>query len=90
MRRKENVPEGAKKKDKHYRPWLESPLPAPPLGECCEAEGADQETLVLPQRGSGEGAFPTHYHGIPFTDILKKYWEVIIKGLSLRREIETH
>ena len=72
MQRKEDVPEGAKKANKHFKPW-ESPLPAfahrreapqsferithdCPLGECCEAGGADQETQVLPQRGSGEGA----------------------------------
>ena len=56
MRKQENVPQGAKKANKHYRPWLDSPLPAPPLGECCEAEVVPQENLVLPQRGSGEGA----------------------------------
>ena len=56
MQRKEVLPEGAKKANKHYKPWLESPLPAPPLGECCEAEVVPQENLVLPQRGSGEGA----------------------------------
>ena len=56
MQRKEVLPAGAKKANKHYKPWEESPLPAPPLGECCEAEVVPQENLVLPQRGSGEGA----------------------------------
>ena len=56
MQRKEVLPAGAKKANKHYKPWLESPLPAPPLGECCEAKGAPQETQELTQRGSGEGA----------------------------------
>ena len=26
--------------------------------------------------------FPTHYHGIPFTDIIKKYWEVNNRGFE--------
>ena len=37
-----------------------SPLPAPPLGECCKAaekeHGRGNENEALPQRGSGEGA----------------------------------
>ena len=28
MRKQENVPQGAKKANKHYKPWLDSPLPA--------------------------------------------------------------
>ena len=27
-------------------------------------------------------AFPTHYHGIPFTDIIRKYWEVNNRGFE--------
>ena len=26
--------------------------------------------------------FPTHYHGIPFTDIIRKYWEVNNRGFE--------
>ena len=41
------------------------------------AAAVSHENEVLPQRGSGEGAsFPTSYHGIPFTDIIRKYWEL--------------
>ena len=81
MRRKENVPEGAKKKDKHYRPWEEThPQPLP------VKEGSNyrpEQSAPLPEReGTGESPFPTHYHGIPFTDILKKYWEVNNKGFE--------
>ena len=33
--------------------------------------------------GMTEGkTFPTHYHGIPFTDIIKKYWEVNNRGFE--------
>ena len=27
-------------------------------------------------------SFPTHYHGIPFTDIIRKYWEVNNRGFE--------
>ena len=32
MRRQENVPQGAKKAYKHYKPWLDNPLPSSPRG----------------------------------------------------------
>ena len=33
--------------------------------------------------GQGEGLlFPTTYHGIPFTDIIRKYWEVNNRGFE--------
>ena len=42
----------------HYDSPLQSPLPAPPLGECSIAAKASlsSEIEALPQRGSGEGA----------------------------------
>ena len=30
-------------------------------------------------------SFPTHYHGIPFTDIIRKYWEVNNRGFEPTR-----
>ena len=50
-----------------------SPLPAPPLGECCKAERAI-ENQVLPKRGSGEGAsYPSSYHGVPYAKIVEAW-----------------
>ena len=47
------------------------------------AAAVSHENEVLPQRGSGEGAsFPTSYHGIPFTDIIRKYWELNNHGFE--------
>ena len=46
----------------------------PPLGGEGEADGG-------PERGS-EASFPTDYHGIPFTDIITKYWEVNNRGFE--------
>ena len=50
-----------------------------------------KETQVLPQGShspkggdggglSGEGAFPTDYKGIPYADIIRKYWELFNDG----------
>ena len=47
------------------------------------AAAVSHENEVLPQRGSGEGAsFPTSYHGIPFKDIIAKYWELNNHGFE--------
>ena len=60
-RGEEDVPAGAKKANKHYRPWEERLTPNPSLGR----EGSETERV-----------FPNDYHGIPFKDIIRKYWEV--------------
>lgn len=53
MRKEENVPAGAKKANKHYRPWLdEEPLSKLPRGG--ESKMADEEKEVSP-RGDIEG-----------------------------------
>ena len=33
-------------------------------------------------QGGGSSTFPTEYHGIPFSEILKKYWEVNNRGFE--------
>ena len=35
-----------------------------------------------PREGKGEGPFPTSYHGIPFADIIAKYWELNNHGFE--------
>ena len=43
----------------------------------------DVNTPLTHREGTGEGlSFPTHYHGIPFKDIVKKYWEVNNNGFE--------
>ena len=39
-----------------------------------------QPSNISPQ--PSEKRFPTHYHGIPFTDIIAKYWEVNNRGFE--------
>ena len=80
----EEVPPGAKKANKHYKPWEEGEelkiKSAPPAPELCEeklnaAQDNSQSSIINSQ-------FPTEYHGIPFTEILRKYWEVNNRGFE--------
>ena len=64
---KEEVPELAKKANKHCRPW--------------EVKTKEPEK-ALPLSQGGQKTFPSDYHGIPFTVILKKYWEVNNRGFE--------
>ena len=84
----EEVPKGAKKANKHYRPWEEEGS----LVEVGRTQGTgtsvtSQATSQMSQspcateQPSG-ATFPDHYHGIPFTEILKKYWEVNNRGFE--------
>ena len=85
MRRKENVPEGAKRKDKHFKPWLESEELRVKNEEFAAAKPEVQNennSQFSTLNSQLESPFPSHYHGIPFTDILKKYWEVNNKGFE--------
>ena len=62
-RGEEQLPPGAKKANKHYKPWEE---------EMSDVRRKMEDVKAQP---SGK-IFPDNYHGIPFTDILKKYWEL--------------
>ena len=72
LHKEDKLPAGAKKSNKHYRPW-ESLSP-----ESGDDRGMNKASSApLPPSLGGIGKqFPQDYHGIPFTDILKKYWEV--------------
>ena len=60
----EEVSQGAKSDQKHYRPWEDGD------GRCKMEEGR----CNFPQ------TFPDNYHGHKFADIIKKYWEVNNRG----------
>ncbi len=72
MRKQENVPQGAKKANKHYKPWLES--------EELRVKSEESNCQLSPV--TCQLKYPSEYHGIPFTDILKKYWEINNKGFE--------
>jgi hypothetical protein len=59
----EQLPPGAKKANKHYKPWEE---------EMSDVRRKMEDVKAQP---SGK-TFPDNYHGIPFEAILKKYWEL--------------
>ena len=77
----EEVPPGAKKANKHYKPW-EAPHSAPE-GATIALVSVD-EALVSPsgdERGATSGAVGgASYNGIPFKDIIAKYWELFNDG----------
>jgi hypothetical protein len=86
---KEEVPAGAKKANKHFCPRPTSiPLPSGRGEAGAEVEAGAKnenkpEATPLPDgRGQGVGLFPTTYHGIPFTDIIAKYWEMNNHGFE--------
>ena len=86
---KEEVPAGAKKANKHFCP-RPTPIPLPSgRGEAgaeveagAENENKPEATPLPDGRGQGVGLFPTTYHGIPFTDIIAKYWEMNNHGFE--------
>ena len=67
MRGLEQVPAGAKKANKHYRPWEEaSPQPSPVREG---AEGVVESPLPL------EGAKGRLFKGIPYSEIISEWWK---------------
>ena len=54
-----------------------------PVREGSSQTQEQKPSTPLPRReGTGESLFPTHYHGIPFTDIIRKYWELNNHGFE--------
>ena len=93
----EEVPAGAKKANKHYRPWedrrglnkstpasdqtsLASDQTTPSCGHPIPEQSSP--TRSLSYSGGEKVTYPSDYHGIPFTEILKKYWEVNNRGFE--------
>ena len=64
--------------DEVFRP---SPLPLPCWEGSDMSQGQKPSTPLPTREGKGEGlSFPTHYHGIPFAEIIAKYWQVNNNG----------
>ena len=76
LHKEDKLPAGAKKSDKHYRPWEETD---DVRGKKDDGRSKAQPSTINPQPS---GSFPSDYHGIPFTDIIKKYWEVNNRGFE--------
>ena len=77
-RGEEEVPPGAKRANKHYRPWEEQTEHA---GTGLSVRSS-RSTAALSPACEGPQTYPTDYHGIPFERILKKYWELNNNGFE--------
>ena len=68
----EVVPPGAKKANKHYRPWEE--------GKMEEVRGKMEDVAALQCYSSISYDPDARYNGLLFSDIIKKYWELFNDG----------
>ena len=73
----EEVPPEAKKANKHYRPWEETLHLTPP---CMEGSGQTQAQEVSTPLAHREGTEEGLYNGIPYSDIIRKWWELYNDG----------
>ena len=73
----EEVPKEAKKANKHYRPWEDDTK-----GSGTSVPYAAAQKCQTPLCVGSPQSYPSAYHGIPFTEILKKYWEVNNRGFE--------
>ena len=98
------MPPGAKKANKHFKPWRTQSVGAdsrvcPNNNETHSNDGGQTQraphsapegaTIAnTPDGGQTQGSAPTRegypkdYHGIPFDEILRKYWEVNNNGFE--------
>ena len=72
----EEVPPGAKKANKHYRPWEE--------GEMSDVRGKMEDVISQPSNISPQTSVAydpeARYNGVLFKDIIAKYWELYNDG----------
>jgi len=75
--------------DEIFKMEPSSPLPTSPKGEEKKGEVSPKSDIAPAHERSespaltGEGpSFPTSYHGIPFSTIIAKYWEVNNRGFE--------
>ena len=69
----EEVPAGAKKSNKHYRPWEEDNADVAAL-QCCSSE------KTAPVQSDVAYDPEARYNGVLFKDIIAKYWELYNDG----------
>ena len=69
----EEVPPGAKKANKHYRPWEDENTDIAPL-QCCSSEN------TASVQSDVEYDPEAKYNGVLFKDIIAKYWEFYNDG----------
>ena len=76
-RGEEDVPAGAKKARKHYKPWEEDFLATDNRTNRTDSTAENPaDKKVLKSCSPLQIKYPDKYHGIPFERIIKKYWEM--------------
>lgn len=77
---REELPPGAHKANKHYRPW-DTPHVPPERGEAdtpaYQEQPSNEVVTSLPRSGESEGGA---YLGIPYAAIIAKWWELYNDG----------
>ena len=74
----EEVPAGAKKASKHYKPWEETNTDL--TDKTDKEKNPSNPSHPCSNTKDSSCSFPDNYHGISFTDILRKYWELFNDG----------
>ena len=82
LHKEDKLPAGAKKSDKHYRPWEETNTNLTNHTNNEALKNSSDSCNSCSNKKEPSRSFPTDYHGIPFTDIIKKYWEVNNRGFE--------
>ena len=79
-RGEEAVPAGAKRQNKHYRPWEETSGDGQTKGvTTLQRYSSEKESTHEAPTGEAE-TFPTEYKGFAYTEIMQKYWELFNDG----------
>ena len=76
----EEVPAEAKKSNKHYKPWLESEELRVKSEESAAATDNSQLSTDSKPSTLNSKLYPADYKGIPYSDIIRKYWELFNDG----------
>ena len=79
----EEVPQGAKSDQKHYRPWEDGDRRCKMDDVRCQPADTNHQTSDIKHQTSQDlfpQTFPDNYHGHTFAEIIKKYWEVNNRG----------
>ncbi len=74
----EEVPAGAKKASKHYKPWEETNTDL--TDKTDKEKNPSNPSHPCSNKKDSSCSYPDNYHGISFTDILRKYWELFNDG----------
>ena len=82
LHKEDKLPAGAKKSDKHYRPWEETNTNLTNHTNNEALNNSADSCNSCSNKKEPSRSFPTDYHGIPFADIIKKYWEVNNRGFE--------